>query len=147
MDSGKIGNRELKTNFQKDTYYKDNQNSNAERKNVLFNELLSVKINSSKEIFGNINENLQPVQKNKLTFSAHASKRIEERNIDLSETDRESLETLVQLVREKGGKDALVMMKKAGFLVSIKNNKVITVLDSQQLKSNVITNIDSAVIA
>lgn len=146
MYPGRIGNNRI--NKASGSTLSDIKSSDPKEtvKGIDFNELLAVKIGSSKKLDKSGTQKNISVE-SKLTFSAHATKRMVDRNIDFSDFDRQKLENLVEKVRKKGGKDALVMMKKAGFLVSVKNSKVITVLDSQQLKSNVITNIDAAVIA
>ena len=80
-------------------------------------------------------------------FSKHAMDRISERNIDLSEGNRlDRLNKAVTLAGEKGSDDALVMIDSTAFLVSIKNNKVITTLTADDMQGNIFTNIDSTVI-
>ena len=80
-------------------------------------------------------------------FSKHAMDRISERNIDLSEDNRlDRLNKAVTLAGEKGSDDALVMIDSTAFLVSIKNNKVITTLTADDMQGNIFTNIDSTVI-
>ena len=80
-------------------------------------------------------------------FSKHAMDRISERNIDMSEGNRlDRLNKAVELAGEKGSDDALVMIDSTSFLVSIKNNKVITTLTADDMRGNIFTNIDSTVI-
>ncbi len=80
-------------------------------------------------------------------FSKHAMDRISERNIDLSEDNRlDRLNRAVTLAGEKGSDDALVMIDSTAFLVSIKNNKVITTLTADDMQGSIFTNIDSTVI-
>ena len=80
-------------------------------------------------------------------FSKHAMDRISERNIDMSEGNRlDRLNKAVELAGEKGSDDALVMIDSTAFLVSIKNNKVITTLTADDMRGNIFTNIDSTVI-
>ena len=50
-------------------------------------------------------------------------------------------------VNAKGGRESLVMLDDTALVVSVKNDTVVTVVDREQLKNNVFTNIDSAVIA
>ncbi len=80
-------------------------------------------------------------------FSKHAMDRISERNIDMSEGNRlDRLNRAVELAGEKGSDDALVMIDSTAFLVSVKNNKVITTLSADDMKGSIFTNIDSTVI-
>lgn len=88
----------------------------------------------------------QTKQKQELTFSKHAAGRVEQREIELSETGIERLNEGLQIAREKGMGDALIMMDGSAFIVSAKNNMVITALNSCELKGRAITNIDGTVI-
>jgi flagellar operon protein len=49
-------------------------------------------------------------------------------------------------VAQKGGRESLVMMGDSALVVSVKNRTVVTALDKAQMRGNVFTNIDSAVI-
>lgn len=79
-------------------------------------------------------------------FSQHAQDRLKARNITLSAHDLANLEGAVNSVAQKGGKESLVMMGDSALVVSIKNRTVVTAMDRAQMKGNVFTNIDSAVI-
>ncbi|HIJ94433.1 MAG TPA: flagellar protein [Desulfuromonadales bacterium] len=79
-------------------------------------------------------------------FSQHAQDRLKARNINFSASDLANLEGAVSSVAQKGGKESLVMMGDAALVVSVINRTVVTALDKQQMKGNVFTNIDSAVI-
>ena len=81
-----------------------------------------------------------------LTFSAHAKRRLYSRNIELSEEDLTKLSDAVRKAEVKGAKESLILMGDNGFIVSVKNKKVITAVIQSELKDNVFTNIDSAVI-
>ena len=80
-------------------------------------------------------------------FSKHAVDRMNNRGIQFSSSQIERLEQAVSQVNAKGGKESLVMIDDTALVVSVKNEPVVTVVDTQQLKNNVFTNIDSAVIA
>ena len=82
-----------------------------------------------------------------LEFSTHAIRRLESRQIDVIENDRiERLNRGVELAAEKGSSESLILVDSTAFIVSVKNNKVITTVSADDLKENVFTNIDSAVI-
>lgn len=82
-----------------------------------------------------------------VVFSKHALERISERQIDIENGDTlERLNKAVELAGEKGSNDALVMIGSYAFIVSIKNNKVITTLSADDMQGNIFTNIDSTVI-
>lgn len=79
-------------------------------------------------------------------FSQHAQDRLRARNISFNNDQLQQLEGAVNSVAKKGGKDSLVMMGDAALVVSVKNRTVITAMDRSQMKGNVFTNIDSAVV-
>jgi len=81
-----------------------------------------------------------------IKFSQHAQDRLRARNISFSTNDLANLEGAVNSVAQKGGKESLVMMGDSALVVSIKNRTVVTAMDRTQMKGNVFTNIDSAVI-
>lgn len=78
-------------------------------------------------------------------FSKHANKRLESRNITLSDTQLNRLNQGVGQAREKSINESLVMMDNLAFIVNVKNNTVVTALEQTE-DSNVFTNIDGAVI-
>ena len=45
-----------------------------------------------------------------------------------------------------GAKESLILTDKAAFVVSVKNNTVITAVDRDSMKENVFTNIDSTML-
>jgi flagellar operon protein len=82
----------------------------------------------------------------KLKFSGHAQQRLASRNITLTQDDLRRIGDAVTRVAAKGSRESLVMMDKAALVVSVPNRTVITAVDTSQLKDNIFTNIDSAVI-
>ena len=81
-----------------------------------------------------------------LKFSAHAQERLQSRGIHLSTEDLVRLKQGLAQASAKGSKESLLMKDGVGFVVSVKNQTVITAVDAASMKGNVFTNIDSAVI-
>lgn len=79
-------------------------------------------------------------------FSQHAQDRLRARGINLTEADMQKLQGAVDTVAQKGGRESLVMMGDAAFVVSVRNRTVVTALDGDSMNGNVFTNIDSAVV-
>jgi flagellar operon protein len=80
-------------------------------------------------------------------FSKHAIDRLSERNIDIySGNTLERLNKAVELAEQKGSSDTLVIVDSNAFVVSVKNNKVITTMPAGDMQGNIFTNIDSTVI-
>jgi flagellar operon protein len=82
----------------------------------------------------------------KVKFSGHALERLESRNIELNGMQLGRLNDAINTAKDKGSKEALVLMDEQAFIVSVQNNTVITVLDKNTMGSNFIGNIDSAVL-
>jgi flagellar basal-body rod modification protein FlgD len=101
------------------------------------------RINRSIE-FGKVLEHVQ--KQNDLKISAHAMDRLAERNIKITDKDMVKLKDAVENIRNKGGKEALILYNNIAFITSIRNSTIITAVDSQNMKENVFTNIDSAVV-
>ena len=81
-----------------------------------------------------------------LRFSQHAVDRMKSRGIRMSPELMGKLEGAVSRAAGKGSKDALVLSDDSAFVVSVKNNTVVTVMDRDMMKENVFTNIDSTVL-
>lgn len=82
-----------------------------------------------------------------INFSRHAVDRINQRNIDVFSADKlERLSKGVELAEQKGSDDALVIVDRTAFIVSVRSNKVITAVNAEDMQGNVFTNIDSTVI-
>jgi len=82
-----------------------------------------------------------------LRFSAHAQTRMQSRQISLGRGEMERIEGAVDRAAAKGARESLILVDDTALVVSIRNRTVITVVDRENLKQNVFTNIDSAVIA
>lgn len=81
-----------------------------------------------------------------LKFSMHAQERMRIRNIQMSEQDVEILRNAVDQIADKGGSESVVLMSNSAFLVSIKNRTIITAIGGENVRNNVFTNIDSAIV-
>lgn len=79
-----------------------------------------------------------------ILFSKHASRRLETRQINMTEEQRERLRDATSQAREKGMKESLVMVDNLAFIVNVRNNTVITAVNDT--KNAVFTNIDGAII-
>jgi flagellar operon protein len=79
-----------------------------------------------------------------LQFSGHALDRIRQRGIPV---DQQRLGAAVDRAAAKGSRTTLVLQDQAAFVVAAQNRTVITAVDSAQLRDQVFTNIDSAVLA
>ncbi|MGH7662657.1 MAG: TIGR02530 family flagellar biosynthesis protein [Vulcanimicrobiaceae bacterium] len=81
-----------------------------------------------------------------LKFSAHALQRLQSRNITLTADDVKRMNAMTDKAAAKGAQQSLFMLRDVGMIVSIKNRTVITAVDSDSMRENVFTNIDSAAV-
>ncbi|MFH0920092.1 MAG: TIGR02530 family flagellar biosynthesis protein [Fibrobacterota bacterium] len=80
-------------------------------------------------------------------FSEHAKTRLQSRGIDFGAELMSKLENAVDRAAKKGStKDSLVLMQDLALIVNVKNRTVVTAMDRNNMKENVFTNIESAVI-
>lgn len=82
----------------------------------------------------------------RVQFSAHAQGRLDVRQINLTSNDMAKIESAIDRASQKGATDSLLLMDDLAMIVSVKNRTVVTVVDSDRMKDNVFTNIDSAII-
>ncbi len=80
-------------------------------------------------------------------FSKHAEMRMQARNIDLTQIQRDKIDNAVSIAQKKGVKDSLVILDNMAFVVNVPSKTVITAVNSSELKENVFTNIDGAIFA
>jgi len=79
-------------------------------------------------------------------FSHHAEQRLRDRGIHFKPEQLAQLESAIESAASKGAKDTLMMLNGTALIVNVPNRTVITAMDSNSLKENVFTQIDSAVI-
>jgi len=86
------------------------------------------------------------VQYEEIKFSKHAELRLQSRNINLTQAQKDKIKEAVLKAESKGVRDSLVLMDNLAFVVNVRNRTVITAANNNELKDNVFTNIDGAVI-
>lgn len=85
-------------------------------------------------------------QDSTVRFSRHAAQRLAERGTDITDGLLDSLNKAVETARDKGSRDTVIIRGKDAFIVNIPNNVVVTMVSYQDMKENIFTNIDSAVL-
>ncbi len=79
-------------------------------------------------------------------FSKHAAQRLSNRNIELTQDQKERLQEGTAKASQKGIRESLVLVDQLAFIVNIPNNTVVTAMQQNETDENVFTNIDGAVI-
>lgn len=95
--------------------------------------------------FGNLLQ--QEISKQKsVQFSKHAAQRVQERGIEMTDSLLENLNGAIAKAKAKGARDVVVIGEKGAFIVNVPNNIVVTTMSEREMKENIFTNIDSAVL-
>lgn len=79
-------------------------------------------------------------------FSKHAALRVQQRGIEMTEGLLSDLNQAVKKAQEKGARDVAVIGANGAFIVNVPNNIVVTTMSGAEMKDNIFTNIDSAVL-
>ena len=82
----------------------------------------------------------------KLKISKHASQRIAQRNINISDVEWNKIEEKMQVAKSKGLNESLFLTQNAALIINVKNAIVVTALDRTEAGNQVFTNIDSAIL-
>ena len=99
------------------------------------------------ERFGDIlQQKAQERQSGQINFSRHALARAEERGIELTPTLMDKLAGSVEKAQEKGANTILAFDATQAFIINIPYGRVITTMSQEEMKENVFTNIDGAVL-
>lgn len=81
-----------------------------------------------------------------IAFSKHAITRAEQRGIEIDDTLMTQLSDSVEKAQAKGAKNILAFDATRAFIVNVPSYRVITAMSQDEMKENVFTNIDGAVI-
>lgn len=85
---------------------------------------------------------LNPVQ-TQIRISAHAQKRLDERNITMNAGLESSLNSAINELSAKGARDSLVITSEGAFLVNVPNRTMVTAMGLDEMRDGIVTNIDS----
>ena len=81
-----------------------------------------------------------------VNFSKHALARAEQRGIELTPNLMDRLASSVEKAQEKGATNILAFDDSRAFIINIPYNRVITTMSQEEMKENIFTNIDGAVL-
>ena len=88
----------------------------------------------------------QELQKSNVAFSKHAMARAEARGIQVDDTLLSQLSDSVEKAQAKGATNILAFDATRAFIVNVPHGRVITAMSQEEMKENIFTNIDGAVI-
>lgn len=81
-----------------------------------------------------------------VAFSKHAIARAEERGIQVDDTLLTQLNSSIERAQAKGATNILAFDAQRAFIINVPNGRVITTMSQQEMKENIFTNIDGAVL-
>ncbi|WP_312634271.1 TIGR02530 family flagellar biosynthesis protein [Oscillibacter sp.] len=81
-----------------------------------------------------------------VAFSKHARERAEQRGISVDEQLMDRLSDTVEKAQAKGANNILAFDTTRAFIINVPNGRVITAMSPEEMKENIFTNIDGAVI-
>ena len=110
------------------------QRTQAGAKQTAFGDLLREKTQAKEQSTQTIN------------FSKHALVRAEERGIELTPDLMDKLAGSVERAQEKGATNIVAIDATQAFIINIPYGRVITTMSTDEMKENVFTNIDGAVL-
>lgn len=91
-------------------------------------------------------DHLKQATGEELKISKHASERLNERNISITDREWQQISEKVFEAKNKGVKQPLVLLDQAALIISAKNATVITALDRNEAKQQLFTNIDGTIL-
>lgn len=118
----------------KEQYFGQNVSVETKKPEVNFREIL-------KKTAG-----LDDTKSSEVHFSKHASLRLKQRNIELTDNQMERLSEGTKMAEEKGIRDSLICVDELAFIVNVPNRTVVTAMERGRTEDAVFTNIDGAVI-
>ncbi|MCL2773716.1 MAG: flagellar protein [Oscillospiraceae bacterium] len=81
-----------------------------------------------------------------ITFSKHAMQRLAQRDIKIDDGLISKIDGALKKAAGKNIKNVLLISDDTAFIVSVDNNVVVTAMNVEEMKENVITKIDGTVI-
>lgn len=96
--------------------------------------------------FGAVLQQQLEQSQTRVAFSKHAMARAEERGIEVTPTLLDRLAGSVERAQAKGATNILALDSSLAFIINVPNGRVITTMSQDEMKENIFTNIDGAVI-
>ena len=93
-----------------------------------------------------LQQELARADERQIAFSKHAIARAEERGIAVTPALLDRLTDSVERAQAKGATNILALDQSLAFIINVPHNRVITTLSQDEMKENIFTNIDGAVI-
>ena len=86
---------------------------------------------------------IQAPENSQFRISAHAQKRLSERNITMDARLEDSLKRAFTELEAKGARDSLVLTREGAFVVNVPSRTLVTAMGIDEMRDGIVTNIDS----
>ena len=86
------------------------------------------------------------IERQAVHLSAHAVERLAQRDISMTPQDQKDLARAVDILDQKGARDALILREDAAFVVNIPNRTLVTAISHSELQQRIFTQIDSTML-
>ncbi len=93
-----------------------------------------------------LKERIEQAPQQGVRLSRHAQERTQQRGIEMTPSLMHDLEASVEKASAKGARDIVVISPEQAFIVNVPSRMVITAMTTEEMRENVFTNIDGAVI-
>ena len=81
-----------------------------------------------------------------VNLSVHAARRLKERGMEMDSGEFLKIKNAMEMLRNKGGQDSLIITGKGAYIVDVASNKIVTAMDKDSMNQYVFTKIDSTMI-
>lgn len=98
---------------------------------------------SGQSFAGMLQNSLARPSTQEIRISAHAQRRMNERNIEMSSELKSALNDAIDSLNKKGARDSLVVTDKGAFLVNVPNRTLVTAMGKDEMRDGIVTQIDS----
>ncbi|MFI3251415.1 MAG: TIGR02530 family flagellar biosynthesis protein [Eubacteriales bacterium] len=88
----------------------------------------------------------QELEQSSIDFSKHAMERAQQRGIEVTPDLMNQLVSSVEKAEAKGANNILAFDTTNAFIINVPNHRVITTMTQEEMKENIFTNIDGAVL-
>jgi flagellar operon protein len=88
-------------------------------------------------------QTIQKPETEQFRISAHAQKRLSERNIAMNPDLQQNLNKAFSELEAKGAKDSLVVTREGAFVVNVPSRTLVTAMGIDEMRNGIVTNIDS----
>lgn len=119
-------------------------NVNPQMSDIASLRLQNIAAKSSTQFAGLLKKSIE--SRDEIHFSKHAAMRIEQRGISINDSFVEKLKEALNQASDKGARNIAVISSNGAFILNVPNRTVVTGITEDEMKNNMFTNIDAAMV-